>query len=82
MLNTRLNRCKNCADAEFQIIFGSTVPFFLLLLALVLHHHFRLTRSFDMDSDIVSQHYIPMLKVFVGKIVEFRRALIERVIEG
>ena len=52
--------------------------FFLLLLALVLHHHFRLTRSFGTDSDIVSQAYIPTLKVYLEKIVEFRRALIER----
>ena len=32
------------------------LPFSLLLLALILHHHFRLTHSFGTDSDIVSQH--------------------------
>ena len=54
------------------------LPFSLLILALVLHHHFRLPHSFGTDSDIVSQVYIPTLKVYLGKIVEFRQALIGR----
>ena len=62
-------------------MFDFPPTFFLPLLALVLHHHFRLTRSFGMDSDIVSQHCIPTLKVYLGNIVEFRWALMERIVD-
>ena len=34
--------------------------------------------SFGTDSDIVSQPYIATLKVYLGKIIEFRWTLIER----
>ena len=39
------------------------LPFFSASFGLSFTYHFRLTHSFDTDSDIESQQYIPMLKV-------------------
>ena len=68
-------------EPDNKTLFDFPPTIFLLRLALVLHHHFRPTRRFGTDSNIVSQHHIPTLKVYLGKIVEFRQALIERVVE-